>query len=98
MRNIGLALGTLGNLASEEMSRDLAHEVARCLQLNDSFIRKKAALAFIRVFQKVPELVEDYDDVVKSVMRSHTHGELLTGVSLIREVIRLRPDCKKNFR
>ena len=80
------------------MSRDLAHEVARCLQVNDSFIRKKAALAFIRVFQKVPELVEDYDDVVKSIVRSHTHGELLTGISLIREVIRLRPDCKKNFR
>ena len=49
----GLALCSLGNVASTEMSRDLGPEVLKLLSNSSSYIRKKAALTSIRVLTRV---------------------------------------------
>ena len=38
---VGLALCTFANIASEEMSRDLANEVEKLLGSGNTYIRKK---------------------------------------------------------
>jgi AP-1 complex subunit gamma-1 len=50
---VGLALCSLGNIASLEMARDLAQEVEKLLRSTNPYIRKKAALCAIRVVRKV---------------------------------------------
>lgn len=42
----GLALCTFANIASEEMSRDLANEIEKLLGSSNTYIRKKVRPAF----------------------------------------------------
>ena len=50
---VGLALTTVGNLATTDIARDLMMDVDRHLQSTNPYLRKKAALCAIRVLRKV---------------------------------------------
>ena len=51
----GLALCAIGNLATADMSRDLAPEVDKHLKSHLPYLRKKAALAMARCLAKCPD-------------------------------------------
>jgi AP-1 complex subunit gamma-1 len=89
---IGLALCTLGNIASQEMARDLSSEVERLLASSNSYIRKKAALCAIRCIRKVPYLTENYIERAQSLANERHHGVLLTGVTLLNEICCINPE------
>lgn len=80
------------------MARDLVMDIDRHLRGDNEHLKKKAALAAIRVFSKVPELVEDFSESVLNLLRSKNHGVLLSGVQLITEVILIDPDNTKYFK
>ncbi|BGP02959.1 AP-1 complex subunit gamma-1 [Rhodotorula toruloides ATCC 204091] len=86
---VSLALCTFANIASEEMARDLVTEIERCLGSSNAYIRKKAALAALRSLYKVPELVDHFEGRAISLLSDRVHGVLLTGVTLVTEMVRL---------
>lgn len=45
MYAVGLALCTFANIASEEMSRDLANEIEKLLGSSNTYIRKKVRIS-----------------------------------------------------
>ncbi|KAL7752019.1 clathrin associated protein complex large subunit [Sorochytrium milnesiophthora] len=95
---VGLALCTLGNISSEEMSRDLAPEVEKLLDRGagasnggpgssaSAYIRKKAALCALRIIRKVPSLMENFLNKARALLNERNHGVLLTGVTLMTEL------------
>jgi hypothetical protein len=52
LRQVGLALAAVGNLATADMARDLASEIMKLLNGASPYLRKKAALTSIRVLKK----------------------------------------------
>lgn len=71
---VGLALCTLGAIASPEMARDLAGEVERLMKSPNAYIRKKAALCAFRVIRRVPELMEIFLPATRSLLTEKNHG------------------------
>jgi AP-1 complex subunit gamma-1 len=80
---VGLALVTLGNIASVEMSRDLFPEVETIISSSNPYIRRKAALCAMRICRKVPDLQEHFLDKAKILLNDRNHGVLLCGLTLV---------------
>ncbi|KAG8628527.1 hypothetical protein KVT40_004400 [Elsinoe batatas] len=80
---VGLALCTLGNIASIEMSRDLFPEVETILSSSNPYIRRKAAICAMRICRKVPDLQEHFLDKAKLLLADRNHGVLLCGLTLV---------------
>lgn len=113
---VGLALCTMGDIASPEMSRDLAPEIDKLLGSSNSYIKKKvpawfignhpsnypglwqAALCAIKSVRKVPDLIEQFLPRAKAMLSEKNHAVLLTGVSLINEMIIINPAVTDEFR
>ncbi|KAL2759261.1 hypothetical protein ACRALDRAFT_2033865 [Sodiomyces alcalophilus JCM 7366] len=80
---VGLALCTLGNIASVEMSRDLFTEVEICVNTTNPYIRRKAALCAMRICRKVPDLREHFIEKATDLLSDRNHGVLLSGLTLV---------------
>lgn len=80
---VGLALCTLGNIASVDMSRDLFPEVETIISSANPYIRRKAALCAMRICRKVPDLQENFLDKAKLLLQDRNHGVLLCGLTLV---------------
>lgn len=80
---VGLALCTLGNIASVEMSRDLFPEVETIISSANPYIRRKAALCAMRICRKVPDLQEHFLEKAKLLLQDRNHGVLLCGLTLV---------------
>eukprot|EP00559_Dactyliosolen_fragilissimus_P007250 CAMPEP_0184865280 /NCGR_PEP_ID=MMETSP0580-20130426/17515_1 /TAXON_ID=1118495 /ORGANISM="Dactyliosolen fragilissimus" /LENGTH=965 /DNA_ID=CAMNT_0027364403 /DNA_START=20 /DNA_END=2917 /DNA_ORIENTATION=- len=83
----GLALCAIGNLATSDMSRDLAPEVDKHLKSSQPYLRKKACLAMARCLSKCPDMVEDFVDRVVTLLKDRSHGVLITVVQLMIQVL-----------
>ncbi|XP_024401001.1 AP-1 complex subunit gamma-2 [Physcomitrium patens] len=95
---VGLGLCALGNICTAEMARDLAPEVEKLLQSNNSYIRKKAALCSVRIVRKVPDLVEYLTVPATGLLTDKHHGVLVAGVKLCTELCQSNELALEHFR
>ena len=80
---MGLALCTLANIASVEMSRDLFPEIENLISTANPYIRRKAALCAMRICKKVPDLQEHFLEKAKVLLQDRNHGVLLCGLTFV---------------
>jgi AP-1 complex subunit gamma-1 len=94
---IGLALITLGTIASRDMARDLAGDVANLMKATSTFVevelRNKACLCAIRLIRKVPELIEDFVPLMQPLLTCSPHAVPLAACTLMIEMCKLNPEA-----
>ncbi|KAK9461288.1 adaptin N terminal region-domain-containing protein [Lipomyces oligophaga] len=95
---MALALCTLGNIASQEMARDLFPDVEKLISIQNQYIRKKAALCAMRIIRKVPELRDRFVPMVKALLKEQSHGVLLCGLTLAIDMCNEEPALVTEFR
>lgn len=95
---VGLALCALGAICSPEICRDLAGEVERLMKSTNTYVKKKAILCAARITRRVPELIEVYLPVSRTLLNEKNHGVLVTGVALITEMCEHSPDTLTFFK
>ncbi|KAG9309518.1 adaptin N terminal region-domain-containing protein [Chiua virens] len=95
---VGLGLCTFANIASEEMSRDLANEIEKLLGSSNTYIRKKAALCSLRIIKKVPDLSDHFITKAKNLLTDRNHGVLLAAITLVSEMCLQDENCLNEFR
>ncbi|KAJ2918673.1 hypothetical protein MD484_g1740, partial [Candolleomyces efflorescens] len=98
MYAVGLALCTFANIASEEMSRDLANEIEKLLGSSNTYIRKKAPLCALRVIKKVPDIADHFVGKAKNLLTDRNHGVLLTAITLVTEMCSIDEAYLNEFR
>jgi AP-1 complex subunit gamma-1 len=92
-----LSLIAIGNLATQDMARDLVSDVEKLLRSNNSYLRKKAALAAIRLLKKEPDLIEGMEERIVALLKDRSHGVLITGLQLVIEVLSELPSTKSEY-
>ena len=65
----GLALTSVGNLATGDMGRILIQDAEKSLRGSNPYLKKKAALVMIRIFKRVPEMVEEFAEKIVSLLK-----------------------------
>lgn len=92
-----LSLITIGNLSTQDMARDLASDVEKLLRSTNSYLRKKAVLATIRLLRKEPDLLEHFGERIAGLLKDRAHGVLISGLQLIIEVLEIAPEMKPEY-
>lgn len=76
----GLSLIVIGNMATPDMARDVASDVEKLLICQNPYLRKKAALATVRLLKKDPDLIEHMSESVLALLKDRAHGVLIAGM------------------
>ncbi|ODQ78411.1 hypothetical protein BABINDRAFT_162641 [Babjeviella inositovora NRRL Y-12698] len=83
---VGLALCTLGNVASPELALDLYQNVEKILASGNPYLRKKAAVVAAKLVEKDADLAEAFLPHVAPLLADKNHGPLLGALALLRAV------------
>lgn len=94
---VGLALASVGNLGNGDMGRILIPDVEKCMRGSNPYLKKKAALVMIRIFKRVPEMIEEYADKMVILLKERSHGTLIAGVQLMVTILELEPSQSTSF-
>jgi len=95
---VALALAALSEITTADMCRELAPEVCKLLTSGNNYVKKKAALAATRIIRRVPELIDEFIEKITSLMEERHHGVLLATLSLVEEIIDIKPEFKEKFK
>lgn len=93
----GLSLIVIGNMATPDMARDLSSDVEKLLKSSNAYLRKKAALATIRLLKKEPDLIEHMASIVPDLLKDKAHGVLISGIQLMIDILDIAPEMKEEY-
>jgi AP-2 complex subunit alpha len=93
-----LALHAIANVGSREMGEALSADVHRLLisPTSKPFVKKKAALTLLRLFRKVPTIVQmEWRERIVAIMDDPDMGVALSVTSLVAALAQADPDAYK---
>jgi AP-1 complex subunit gamma-1 len=93
----GMSITSMATVATAEMCRDLCKDVCKLMTHSNSYIRKKAALAGVRIARKCPDLVEDLSGEIPKLIEDRSHVVVMNGVNLLLEAMKSSPNVRSKF-
>ena len=94
---VALALALLANIGSTELCRSLAADVQKVLAIDDPFLRKRAAMAVIRIVKKLPEFTETFQPHVHLLLNDPSHSVVLSGIGMVVEMLKAQPELASTW-
>ena len=71
---------SVSEICTTEMCREVAPEVHKLLGNQSTYLKKKAALAAIRIIKKIPESLWDFAERLEPLLEEKNHGVLLSSI------------------
>ena len=71
------------------MCRELYIEVIRLMKAPSSYIRQRAALAAIRTIKNIPDVIEDFHDVIKMCINDKHQSVVMATVTLCCDICKI---------
>lgn len=95
---VALGLTSIAEISTEDMCRELYTEVKKLMKSTSSYIKKKAILSAIRIIRNIPDTIDDFMEVIDTLINEHSHSITLATMTLIEEIIKIEPERVKTFR
>jgi AP-1 complex subunit gamma-1 len=97
---IALGLTAIAEISTEHMCRELYPEVKRLMKTaTSSYIKQKAVLAAIRTIKNIPDVIEDFLEIIDQLIYDKSSSVLMATVTLMVEILRVDFDgFVKTFR
>jgi AP-1 complex subunit gamma-1 len=83
-----LALSLLANIGSAEMCRTVSSEVQKLIGSSDANVMKRAAMAAVRIVDRVPDLAENFKPSVQRLLKHGSHGVVISAINLMGHIIK----------
>lgn len=94
---VALALSLVANLGSVEICRSLATQIQKLLEYDDPFLKKRVAMAIIRIIKKIPEFSETFQPHVHILLNDQSHSVVLSGIGIVIEMLKAAPNLSQNW-
>jgi len=88
---IGLAINTLANIATEDLARDLLSDVVQMLTSSRPFIRKKATLVLYKLYMRYPQGLRLTFEHLKRRISDDVVSVVSCSINVICELARKKP-------
>eukprot|EP01105_Mastigella_eilhardi_P007130 TRINITY_DN1857_c0_g2_i1.p1 TRINITY_DN1857_c0_g2~~TRINITY_DN1857_c0_g2_i1.p1 ORF type:complete len:850 (+),score=217.52 TRINITY_DN1857_c0_g2_i1:99-2648(+) len=95
---VGLALCALSSIASIGIAQDCAPDVEKLLTHESAYIKKKAALAAVRILRKCPQTAETFAGRIKGLITDRNHAVVLCSVTLMKTMCDVDHHYIEDFR
>lgn len=95
---VGCALTAITEICKPEMCRDMAPDVIKLMNDSNPFIKKRVALALLKIAKKCPDIIETFSGKMDTYFQEKNHGVLICGLELIRYVFSVDSECIRKYR
>ena len=96
---IALGLTAIAEISTEQMCRELYPEVKRLMKsATSAYIKQKAVLAAIRTIKNIPDVIEDFLEIIDQLIYDKSHSVIMATVTLMVEILRVDETYVKAFR
>ena len=94
---VALALGVLSNIGSMELCRSLATDVQKVLTIDDPFLRKRAAMAVIRIIKKLPDFIDTFRSNIHLLLNDPSHSVVISGIGVAITMLQAQPKLSSQW-
>ena len=95
---VALALQVLSEVGTSDMCKQLEAEVRKLMTSGNIYIKKKAALAGIRIVRKSPDMAKTLAESIPHLLKERNHGVFLSALGLMEEILKVDPSIKAQFK
>ena len=93
-----LALSLIANIGSQDMCQAVATEVQKLMVGGNKYVLKAAAMAAVRIVQRVPELAETFKSGVQALLKHGSHDVVISAVNLMERIMDVDDSLMKVWR
>jgi AP-1 complex subunit gamma-1 len=95
---VALGLTAIAEISTEDMCRELYTEVKKLMRSTSSYVKKKAILSAVRIIRNIPDTIDDFMEVIDTLINENSHSITLATMTLIEEIIKIEPERVKELR
>jgi len=95
---VGCALIAIAEISKPDMCRDMCSEVIKLMNDSNPFIKKRVALALLKIARVCPDLIDTFSDKLDTYFTEKNNGVMICGLELIRYIFSVYPKSIKKYR
>ena len=92
-----LALSLIANIGSREMCQEAVTEVQRLVDTGQPSVMKRAAMAAVRIVERIPDVAESFRPAVQKLLKHGSHGVVISAINLMERMIKAQPELAQPY-
>jgi AP-1 complex subunit gamma-1 len=95
---VSCALIAIAEICNADMCRDMCPEVIKLIKDSNPFIKKRVALALLKIAKVCPNLIDTFSDKLDTYFTEKNNGVLICGLELIIYIFNVNSKLIKKYR